>query len=498
LTFSFLNSTSITGASNQSSDSNGFIEMSADQKVAVKKALDYISTVTNLTFSEASASGQGDLNFGTNDQGTASGAYAYNPHTATHITVMLNNHAGAAQQANATFTQGSYGWETLIHEIAHSIGLKHPGNYNAGGGGTVGPYLPTGDAGSRRYTIMSYNNPVDGQNVTATDLGNGQTAYTLAALNPKTLMTYDIAALQFLYGVNTDASGLQSLQNTRTESASATFQALTSGQTVTMAGLTFTAGTSGVTANELATAFSGITATDTLGAINTRKVTAGVSNDKGIFTGAPSGWTSGTASTNTVVFSSTTTLTNVQNLVSTGTVSKLPTISTIDGAGKKSASVALKALAANQSVTLGGLTFTANRNLTPTEIASIFAAKINSNTNSSYGSFTNSFVGGFTGTASGALTLTGSSNGARTLDVSGRTADATITQASDVSTSVTGSYSSSGAYAQQLIQFHPLASGESATVAGLTSPQMYQSGSSEKFTAGDALGIGTNILGGIF
>ena len=373
LTFSFLNSTSITGASNQSSDSNGFIEMSADQKVAVKKALDYISTVTNLTFSEASASGQGDLNFGTNDQGTASGAYAYNPHTATHINVMLNNHAGAAQQANATFTQGSYGWETLIHEIAHSIGLKHPGNYNAGGGGTVGPYLPTGDAGSRRYTIMSYNNPVDGQNVTATDLGNGQTAYTLAALNPKTLMTYDIAALQFLYGVNTDASGLQSLQNTRTESASATFQALASGQTVTMAGLTFTAGTSGVTANELATAFSGITATDTLGAINTRKVAAGITDVKGIFTGAPSGWTSGTASTNTVVFSSTTTLTNVQNLVSTGTVSKLPTISTIDGAGKKSASVALKALAANQSVTLGGLTFTAgNSGASANDVANAF------------------------------------------------------------------------------------------------------------------------------
>lgn len=37
-----------------------------------------------------------------------------------------------------------------------------------------------------------------------------------------------------------------------------------------------------------------------------------------------------------------------------------------------------------------------------------------------------------------------------------------------------------------------------ATVAGLTAPQMYQSGSSQKFTAGDALGMGANVLAGIF
>ena len=119
------------------------------------------------------------------------------------------------------------------------------------------------------------------------------------------------------------------------ETAVAAFKPLSSGQTVTMAGLTFTAGTSGVSANELATAFSGITGSDTLATINARKVTPGnVSDAKGVFTGTPSGWTSGAASTNTVVFTSTTASANVTNLASTGTSGVQPTIANTDGAAK--------------------------------------------------------------------------------------------------------------------------------------------------------------------
>jgi S-layer protein len=101
-----------------------------------------------------------------------------------------------------------------------------------------------------------------------------------------------------------------------------------------MAGLTFTAGSSGITANELATAFSGITSSDTLGSINLRKTNVSLIPDtKGVFTGTPSGWTSGTASTNTVVFTSRTPSSNVPNLVSSGTGPQ-PTIANTDGAAR--------------------------------------------------------------------------------------------------------------------------------------------------------------------
>lgn len=381
LSFSFLTSATIAGASNAgSADATGFVEMNADQKEAVKKALDYISSVTNLTFSEAGTPGQGDLNFGTNNQGTGSAAYAYNPHTASHINVMLNN-TGAAQQANATFAQGTYGWETLIHEIAHALGLKHPGNYNAGGGGTVGPYLPSGDAGSRRYTIMSYNNPKDIQNVTGTNVENNRISFTTAALNPETFMLYDIAALQFLYGVNTDAAGAQYLQTARTETASAVFKPLSSGQTITIAGLTFTAGSAGISATDLATAFSSIASNDTRAGINVKAAVAALTSaNKGSFTaGEPAGWTTGSVggtNNDTVVFTSRTANTNVQNLASSGT-GAAPVITVANGVravATETASTVFKALTNGQSVTIAGLTFTAGSSgISATDLATAFS-----------------------------------------------------------------------------------------------------------------------------
>ncbi len=102
--------------------------------------------------------------------------------------------------SNSDFSLGGYGWETLIHEIGHTLGLKHPGNYNAGGGGTPDPYLPT-ETDTRRYTVMSYNNPTDSTNVTAKAVTGG-TSYSWTSINPQSFMLYDIEALQYLYGSN--------------------------------------------------------------------------------------------------------------------------------------------------------------------------------------------------------------------------------------------------------------------------------------------------------
>jgi hypothetical protein len=356
LTFSFLGSSAdISNASPSYKDKTGFAAMgdgangTPNQQAGVKKALDYISTLTNLTFTQVDP-GEGDINFGTNDQGTASGAYAYSPNSGAQVNVMLNNHAGNAATINAVLTQGSYGWETLIHEIAHAVGLKHPGNYNAGGGGTVGPYLPTGDAGSSRFTIMSYNNPKDAQNVNVTPAG----------LNPDTFMVYDIAALQFLYGVNTHAQGAQNLQAVaNNESASTVFQVMTRGQTLTLAGLTFTAGTDGALAAQVATAFSGITDGMTASELNTLHALGDARG--GIFSdGSASGWTSSAANDDTVVFTSTTSNANVTNLGLTSTL-VAPQITTINGGSgtHESATIIFQPMAPGQTLALAGITFTA-------------------------------------------------------------------------------------------------------------------------------------------
>jgi flagellar hook-basal body protein len=99
-----------------------------------------------------------------------------------------------------------------------------------------------------------------------------------------------------------------------TESNSVVFTDLAKDQTITMAGLTFTAGASGATAAQVAAAFASISAGTGFAAINSAKTLNAASG--GVFTsGTSANWTTGTASTATVVFTSTTATTNVNNLV---------------------------------------------------------------------------------------------------------------------------------------------------------------------------------------
>jgi len=77
---------------------------------------------------------------------------------------------------------GSYGYATLIHEIGHAFGLKHPGNYNGESGEGRSPFLPYGEDNNMN-TVMTYND-------------------SLFDSSPSTPMAYDIRALQYLYGAN--------------------------------------------------------------------------------------------------------------------------------------------------------------------------------------------------------------------------------------------------------------------------------------------------------
>jgi Ca2+-binding RTX toxin-like protein len=70
---------------------------------------------------------------------------------------------------------GSHGYMTIIHEIGHALGLKHPGNYDGIGDP---PFLAYGDDNIGN-TVMSYNIP-----------GNSAATY----------MPLDILTLQSIYG----------------------------------------------------------------------------------------------------------------------------------------------------------------------------------------------------------------------------------------------------------------------------------------------------------
>ena len=191
--FAFMDSSFLSRLSG--SDATGAAVMSATQKQAVQDAFAYLSGVINQSFELVTDPTKADIVFGTNNQGGTSAGYAYLPNrSGNHAQyLMLAND----QSTNSTFTNGSYGLLTLLHEIGHTLGLKHPGNYNAGGGGAPGPFLSKADD-NRRNTIMSYYG------------ASGISA------NPQTLMAYDIAALQYLYGANRNPTNAEALAKRQT------------------------------------------------------------------------------------------------------------------------------------------------------------------------------------------------------------------------------------------------------------------------------------------
>jgi Metallo-peptidase family M12B Reprolysin-like len=188
-------------------DKKNFDAINADQKTAIQSAFDYLSGLINVDFVLDNTNA--DIRFGNNDQ-TASAGYANYPSTDPNrpSVLMLDNSDNEQNKGANLGVKGGYGWETLIHEIGHTMGLKHPGAYNAGGGTTAGPYLPSA-IDNRAMSIMSYNNPTASNIVTLTGTA---TAYSyslrtnIAAANPDTFQTFDIAALQYIYGANTNTT----------------------------------------------------------------------------------------------------------------------------------------------------------------------------------------------------------------------------------------------------------------------------------------------------
>ena len=158
----------------------------------------------------------------------------------------------------------------------------------------------------------------------------------------------------------------------KNESTSVDFKPLSAGQTLTIAGLTFTAGSSGATAAQVSSAFANISETNTHSALNTSKSlssTAGASYTGGTFTsGTVSGWNSGAASNNLATFTSSTASQNVSNLTASGS---------------SSASVTFRSMASGETLTIAGLTFTAGSSgATAAQVSSAFANISDTNTHS--------------------------------------------------------------------------------------------------------------------
>jgi serralysin len=181
-TYSFPNDPSFYGASYGSGENTANFEgFNATQQAATRAALNLYASVANLSFTAITetSSQHADLRFGMSDiPGTA---WAYFPSTnPAGGDAWFNNTSGSYDNP----LRGNYAYLTLVHETGHALGLKHPHE---------GRIMPQ-DRDSLEYTVMSYRAYV-GAAVTE-GYPNETWSY------PQSLMLYDIAALQHMYGAN--------------------------------------------------------------------------------------------------------------------------------------------------------------------------------------------------------------------------------------------------------------------------------------------------------
>jgi Ca2+-binding RTX toxin-like protein len=172
------------GIDETDSPSDNFEPFNATQQAVVTQQLGLISQVTTLVFAINNANpGATHLRYAMSDE--AEVAYAYYP---------PSNGAPGGLGGSAWFNNsegdfdnpvlGNYAWMGILHETGHALGLKHGHEFPA----------ISSDRDSLEYSVMTYRS-FPGQSI-----AGGYTNETWGFA--QSLMMYDIAALQRIYGAN--------------------------------------------------------------------------------------------------------------------------------------------------------------------------------------------------------------------------------------------------------------------------------------------------------
>ena len=182
-----------------------------EENDAFVQAFQTIANVCGLTFTSATSQADADIIVGTVNNRDASGALGTSVPPGEDVGPPGQQQGAAIinwkQYSTTDFSsllQGGYDFVTYMHEIGHALGLKHPHNKIGGfqtfpgvGNGNSFGDLGDFDLNQGLYTMMSYN---DGWQTRPGGplLDTGVVKYGYEG----TPMALDIAALQYLYGVN--------------------------------------------------------------------------------------------------------------------------------------------------------------------------------------------------------------------------------------------------------------------------------------------------------
>ena len=208
LTYSF--PTSGSNYNGTGLDSNGVnayqLDLGTQQQAAARAAFAMISSYTNLTFTEIAETDTVHANIRISQTADADVPSAYGGFPSDFRGVAGDIWFGRNNQPYYDLAaKGSWGFATMLHEIGHTMGLKHGHqdytnsdlSFYFGTFPRFGTQSLTPDRDGQSWSLMTY---------TPAPFTNGN--FAGEKMNqPQSYMQYDIAALQYLYGANYNTNG---------------------------------------------------------------------------------------------------------------------------------------------------------------------------------------------------------------------------------------------------------------------------------------------------
>jgi Ca2+-binding RTX toxin-like protein len=203
LTYSF--PTSGSNYNGATFDSNGVslyhIDLGTQQQVAARAAFAQLSAATGLTFTEIQDTDTVHANIRISQSADRDVASAYGNFPSDTRAVAGDIWFGRTSQPYYDLAfKGTWGYATMMHEIGHTMGLKHGHqdytnsdlSFYFGGAPRYGTQSLTPDRDGQSWSLMTYTPaPFTNSNFAGEKVNQ-----------PQTYMQYDLAALQYMYGAN--------------------------------------------------------------------------------------------------------------------------------------------------------------------------------------------------------------------------------------------------------------------------------------------------------